>query len=616
MEQALDVVVANSAITVALACVAVVVTHVVRRPALAYAAWLVVLVRLIMPPLIGVPVPNPFSDIARPLEVAERGPLTSAVRTVADAVVLTSAPISASRFVATLDTPANMARPSIDSPSQSDVRLALPKLLVALSLAGSALWFLLAVVRLVRFDRCLRTAAPAPEPLKRAYRTLASRMGLRNYPELVVVHGRIPPLLWTAGKARIVLPADLFAKLDARQQEAVIAHELAHYHRRDHWVRWFEATVIGLYWWHPVVWWAHRRLQDAEEACCDASVLSLLPERAKEYASALLATMEHLSDSRATTPLVASGFGRNALITRRFQMILNRQSFVRTSWRTRMTVSLIALLVLCLSPLSLPGQSDAPSTSNDVAEAAGMVVDGPDLDQVCADLPAFDKAVDEVRTRALEYARAKRRLAETPNNPTRKVQADARAASLGLAKAKAQLIGTLIELNQMDRSDKRPFRLSDENLQKIEERQRLLETLRNRFAAAQDELTALEEAREKGEASMASLLDAQRRLCEAEWDYRKAFYDSIDVNDLGEAANRYKEQAKAASRLKIVSAGRDAALALWRQAKTDYEANAASAKEEAQARQQYFLFRSAVDQALTEYQDESAKTQNFRPVEE
>ena len=67
----------------------------------------------------------------------------------------------------------------------------------------------------------------------------------------------------------------------------LLLHELAHLKRRDHWVRWLELVVAGLYWWHPVVWWARRALREAEEQCCDAWVVWAMPDRSRTYASCL-----------------------------------------------------------------------------------------------------------------------------------------------------------------------------------------------------------------------------------------------------------------------------------------------------------------------------------------
>src|SRR5437667_428240 len=81
----------------------------------------------------------------------------------------------------------------------------------------------------------------------------------------------VSPVLWTIGRTpRLLFPAGLLERLDREQREALLAHELAHWRRRDHWVRLVELAVLVLYWWHPVVWWARRELHEAEEQCCDA----------------------------------------------------------------------------------------------------------------------------------------------------------------------------------------------------------------------------------------------------------------------------------------------------------------------------------------------------------
>ena len=69
----------------------------------------------------------------------------------------------------------------------------------------------------------------------------------------------------------------------------MLAHELAHLKRRDHWVRWFEAVVLGFYWWDPIAWWARREMERTEEEACDAWVVSLLPAAGGAYAEALVA---------------------------------------------------------------------------------------------------------------------------------------------------------------------------------------------------------------------------------------------------------------------------------------------------------------------------------------
>ena len=122
-------------------------------------------------------------------------------------------------------------------------------------------------------------------------------------------------------KGRLVLPQDLLDSLNHDQRAALLTHEMAHAHRLDHWVRWIELCALGLYWWNPVAWWARRELHQAEEECCDAWVVWILPGAARAYAKALLQTVTFL-DARASLPPVASGAGHVSLLKRRLSMIV------------------------------------------------------------------------------------------------------------------------------------------------------------------------------------------------------------------------------------------------------------------------------------------------------
>ena len=80
-------------------------------------------------------------------------------------------------------------------------------------------------------------------------------------------------MLWAiGGRPRLLVPSELWSATSLDERTSLLLHELAHLKRRDHWVRWLELIVGGLYWWHPAVWWGRRLLREAEEQCCDAWV--------------------------------------------------------------------------------------------------------------------------------------------------------------------------------------------------------------------------------------------------------------------------------------------------------------------------------------------------------
>ena len=135
-------------------------------------------------------------------------------------------------------------------------------------------------------------------------------------------------MLWALGRqARLLLPADLWPDLDEGQRAALLAHELAHLKRKDHWVRWLDLAVAGLYWWHPVVWWARRGLREAEEQCCDAWAVWALPRGSTIYARALMAVLDFVSNAStagvaAAAAVAAIGSrGHVSCLKRRMRMI-------------------------------------------------------------------------------------------------------------------------------------------------------------------------------------------------------------------------------------------------------------------------------------------------------
>ena len=180
-------------------------------------------------------------------------------------------------------------------------------------------------------------------------------MKIARSPTVWLVPGPVPPMLWAVGTPRLFLPAGLVSRLEEPGRRRCSSTNWPTW-RRDHWVRWLELLVAGLYWWYPVVWLARRRLQAAEEECCDAWVVSELPGYGAAYAGALLETVDFLSREPAPLPPAASGFGRVHHLKRRLTMIVRGSTPPRpvAGWAG----SPWSLLALTL-PL-VPGRSAAP----------------------------------------------------------------------------------------------------------------------------------------------------------------------------------------------------------------------------------------------------------------
>jgi TonB family protein len=84
----------------------------------------------------------------------------------------------------------------------------------------------------------------------------------------------------------ILLPSDAAGWTDERRR-IVLAHELAHVRRRDCFVQLMARVAFGLYWFHPLAWWASRQLVREREHASDDLVLAA-GFRASDYAAQLL----------------------------------------------------------------------------------------------------------------------------------------------------------------------------------------------------------------------------------------------------------------------------------------------------------------------------------------
>jgi hypothetical protein len=177
-------------------------------------------------------------------------------------------------------------------------------------------------------------------------------MGMARSPRVWFVPGAVSPMLWPLGRSpRVLIPSGLWELLDESQRRSLLAHELAHLRRRDHWVRLPEVLASVLYWWCPLAWYARRRLREAEEQCCDAWVVWAFPEAARDYASALLETVDFVAaGGRLPLPVLASGMGQFRQLRRRLVMIKQARVARKISGPGWLAVGALALGLLPLAP--------------------------------------------------------------------------------------------------------------------------------------------------------------------------------------------------------------------------------------------------------------------------
>ncbi len=228
---------------------------------------------------------------------------------------------------------------------------------------GIGVLLVLGVVRGIGFRRVLRHARPASPETVELVRAAAAELGMRRAPVTLITGDRVSPMVWCGLRPRLVLPVGLWRELDAGSRRAVLLHELAHLKRMDHWLCWL-ATVVGMvYWWHPVAWWARKRIRDEADAACDAWVTSLMPASRRVYAEALVTTRWFLSSPGRREPSGLAGAGALGVMSGRTKHLARRLKMVmtqRVAPRTSKAGALMAMGVLMAGMFVMPGLACPP----------------------------------------------------------------------------------------------------------------------------------------------------------------------------------------------------------------------------------------------------------------
>lgn len=212
-------------------------------------------------------------------------------------------------------------------------------------------WFIGAVVcavsqlrRLARYAQLVRSGEVAPSHLKVEVTSVASLLRMKA-PVSVIVKGIVSPFLWCVGAARLAWPDSLASQADVVRSRGIIAHELAHLRRRDHWVTWLELGASILWWWNPLFWYVRQQLRETAEMSCDALAIAANPESRRDYAELLLRLSTH-STKGVPVPVIAMGASNVAAFEKRLKMVLSSNVSGNLSWRGAAAMAVFAVVTL------------------------------------------------------------------------------------------------------------------------------------------------------------------------------------------------------------------------------------------------------------------------------
>ncbi len=202
-----------------------------------------------------------------------------------------------------------------------------------------------------------------------ATQEVARQAGLRGDIQLLRSPEEIIPLAAGIRHPYVLLPASA-SQWSGDRLRVVLLHEHAHIRRRDSLAQALAELARCLYWFHPLVWLAVRRLRVERERACDDLVL-LAGTGASDYASHLLHLAQSLQSAEPSPAVSMAG----AHLETRVRAILNPHLNRRVMSRASAVVACVvaACLVLPLAAMR-PQASNVGVVTGTVYDPAGARV--------------------------------------------------------------------------------------------------------------------------------------------------------------------------------------------------------------------------------------------------
>jgi beta-lactamase regulating signal transducer with metallopeptidase domain/regulation of enolase protein 1 (concanavalin A-like superfamily) len=279
-----------AALVVVVAAVTIVLKN--KSAHVRYLLWLIVLAKCLVPPFLTVPLAIlPHARLAEPTA-------DSQFRELVIDFEIDNAPV--------VETPLSLPSTVVSAP-QPIVADTVPRLtsrqwLSIGWIAGVTVFILVAVTKALRTESWLRRQRkPLPVKLKREIEGLFSCFKIRTLPKVWLVRGIGQPFAWGVLRGSIYLPGDFIKTDNTEHRRSVLGHELSHILRFDAAVNLVQVAAQSIFWFHPLVWWANKRIRAEREKCCDEMAIACLGTKAKDYSAAIVNML--ITEHKSTRPV-------------------------------------------------------------------------------------------------------------------------------------------------------------------------------------------------------------------------------------------------------------------------------------------------------------------------
>ncbi len=321
--------------TAILAAVVLVVTRLARKAPAAWrhALWMIVLLKLLVPPLAQIPAQWAFwQSKTPPPSITAAEPLT----TKSIAGNLPSNPTPAIKN----------AQAPVQSHTETPFDWRIP--LVAVWLAGVAVMSLLLIYGYGQLNRLARCSHPASGIWADMLERAADPLGVGKLPDIRFTDSVPTPVLVGFFRPVILIPSGIEQTCSDSDLFAILSHELAHMRRRDVAIAWLQQIIQTLFFFHPGVWLAGYEIRKEREFACDEMVISNSPISREAYASGYVSALKLASRAAWEASAIAMAEPMD-LEKKRLSMILHNTV---PKMSARWAAALLALVILGLPTIS------------------------------------------------------------------------------------------------------------------------------------------------------------------------------------------------------------------------------------------------------------------------
>jgi beta-lactamase regulating signal transducer with metallopeptidase domain len=201
-----------------------------------------------------------------------------------------------------------------------------------------------------------RRLHPACDDLRHRVAAILQRLAVRRKIGLLQSGGLTTPIAFGVLRPSVVLPVHFTAKFTRAEQDAMLAHELAHLAARDPlWYLLADVSSAAL-WWHPQTWWARRRLHRASELAADEAA-ALFPQGPAALAECLVTLGRQMTRLPRGNWIGVEGGGFRSNLAERVQRLLhlaNTTPQPASGWRIH-AAKFGAILAVSAAALTLSG---------------------------------------------------------------------------------------------------------------------------------------------------------------------------------------------------------------------------------------------------------------------